>query len=355
MPTALTVSLSILGCLLASYCGYGQGSVISGNSYHAHHHHQFRKERTGHAGAQLPVMPATLPELEPLTNGKLIPSKIWIAVKNKDDELASHVKDFFQRNPTWTPIICDNICKDDFINQVWGNTSIQWTYFMINPVVGAARADIWRYCVLYTYGGMYMDDDSNIVNALDTIVGPNDNMILSEEGASSLGPCYDPTYSLQDQYLLKKYPNASAAKYYHKTTAEGNLEFFHGNTLINWAIFVKPRHPVFMHTLEHIVDIVAAEYARRPVLSMSPWDHRWKAIFCATNFVYTYTLRALLLENSLSSEDVPRIETRDFAKYGGKCKYISTAADQSHYSKVRYYRDRDLVRHVKITLIMICR
>jgi mannosyltransferase OCH1-like enzyme len=135
--------------------------------------HQQGSETTArelHAASQ-PVLPTKglppVPALYP--GGKQIPSTIWIAVKSRDDEMDPHIKELFQRNPTWTPQICDNKCKDDFMGSVWEGTSANWAYNMVNPLIGASRADIWRYCTLYTYGGMYMDDDSNIAHSLDSV------------------------------------------------------------------------------------------------------------------------------------------------------------------------------------------
>lgn len=102
-------------------------------------------------------------------NNKFIPKLIWIAVKDEKDELPGHLKDFFARNPDWKVNICDNNCKDRFMNETFQGTSIHWAYYMINPAVGASRADIWRYSVLYTFGGLYLDDDSDIKTPLNEI------------------------------------------------------------------------------------------------------------------------------------------------------------------------------------------
>ena len=56
------------------------------------------------------------------------------------------------------------------MNTTFRDTSILWAYNAINPLVGAARADIWRYCVLYTFGGLYLDDDSDIKVPLDNVI-----------------------------------------------------------------------------------------------------------------------------------------------------------------------------------------
>ena len=38
-----------------------------------------------------------------------------------------------------------------------------------SPPYFASKADIWRYAVMYTYGGMYIDDDSDIRFPLDDV------------------------------------------------------------------------------------------------------------------------------------------------------------------------------------------
>ena len=65
-----------------------------------------------------PLFPQTLPEIPLQTNGKRIPSTIWIAVKSISDELPGHMKDFFARNSQWKVNVCDNLCKDKFMNEV---------------------------------------------------------------------------------------------------------------------------------------------------------------------------------------------------------------------------------------------
>lgn len=129
------------------------------------------ESRTDAEVASWPVFPATLPEVTIFNQslGKYIPQKLWIAVKDRNDPLPGHLQEFFNRNNKWEVNICDNQCKDDFMSTVFGNTKIFWAYSMINPLVGASKADIWRYCALYTYGGVYLDDDSDIKTPLDEV------------------------------------------------------------------------------------------------------------------------------------------------------------------------------------------
>jgi hypothetical protein len=70
-------------------------------------------------GYELPVIPSKLPDVIQEKNyNKLIPRKIWIAVKDRNDPLPGHMKDFLNRNSHWEKNICDNLCKEEFMNSV---------------------------------------------------------------------------------------------------------------------------------------------------------------------------------------------------------------------------------------------
>jgi mannosyltransferase OCH1-like enzyme len=151
--------LSLLSLLLSVAIGeisYGRHHRLSPDNWH-----------------ELPLLPASLPETQPeyfyynstLANTKVrkfIPRILWVAVKHREDSLPQHFQEMIKQNGDWIINICDNQCKDEFMNTVFANTSVTAAYNLINPVAYASKADIWRYCVLYTYGGLYLDDDSLI-------------------------------------------------------------------------------------------------------------------------------------------------------------------------------------------------
>lgn len=276
---------------------------------------------------------------------KLIPHQIWIAVKDQEDSLPQHMHELFQHNSGWKVNVCDNKCKDEFMNTTFANTSISHMYFLTNPIVYASKADIWRYAALYTYGGFYIDDDSYIATSLNEIVQDKDNMILTEEGASSLGECYISSYHLNEANTFERFKhNYSNAYSYFDSIDQttGYPKFFHGNTIVNWGMFVKPRHPLLLQTLRNIVEVYTSEFRRHTVLHIAKWDVRWKYVMCSTGFILTYTLKEMLLMNSSLLYDssgsiasnIPRICTKDFSQYGGKAKQIWTGGDPNHYMKV---------------------
>ena len=138
------------------------------------------------------------------------------------------------------------------------------------------------------------------------IVAADDNLIMSEEGPTSYGPCYLPSFHLSEHSTFSPERfglNATKADFYSPNPNMNSSDadnqayplYFHGNTLINWAIFIKPHHPLLRRLIDNIVVIIAAEYNRLSVVSMSRWDVNWKILFCCTGFVMTYTLREMVL------------------------------------------------------------
>ena len=257
-------------------------------------------------------------------NTKQVPRLMWIAVRKADEELPGHVYDLLKRNEKWLPQICDNDCKDKFIDTVWKGTSIQWAYHSLNSeVAGAFKADIWRYAVLYTYGGMYIDDDSNMNTPFDDILHDDDSLVLSEEGPSSIGPCYKYDFQLNDKYFYLHNKAKLHDKSFDKDrvffqgfadgdgdgdgdgAGDGSIDdseeaqkstskfiipsqnvktksptFFHGNTLLNWCMFIRPRHPMMKRLMENVVTIIRNEYLHRSVLHVARWEQKYKIPLC---------------------------------------------------------------------------
>lgn len=118
----------------------------------------------------LPVFPLVPPSKEFFSthtpHDKLVPRHLWIAVRNKSEEVnvqvivtttttsVTTVKSYyaniqpkmpglFERNANWHVHIEGNEEKDFFMNKVFANTSLLWAYNILSSEVGAAKADIW--------------------------------------------------------------------------------------------------------------------------------------------------------------------------------------------------------------------
>jgi mannosyltransferase OCH1-like enzyme len=81
-------------------------------------------------------------------------------------------------NPTWNHILYDD---NDIIEYIKTNYGIQMLniYNMINPEYGAAKADFFRYLLMYKEGGVYLDIKSGMKYPLDEIINEDDEYILS--------------------------------------------------------------------------------------------------------------------------------------------------------------------------------
>lgn len=91
------------------------------------------------------------------STNKYIPQIAWIAVRNISEDRPSHMNGpngFVERNRNWKINFCDNTDKDLFMETFYANSSILWSYNILNPIIGTAKVEIWRLAVLYLYGGM---------------------------------------------------------------------------------------------------------------------------------------------------------------------------------------------------------
>jgi mannosyltransferase OCH1-like enzyme len=136
------------------------------------------------SGYDLPVLPsaaqisASLNKLPDLYRGIVsatfigtIPRIFWVTMKDiKPNDVAPHIKRVFDHHQSWKAVVADDAGADAFMRIVYANTSLLWAYDMINPSLGAAKADLWRYSVLYAVGGVYFDADSAFSSSLDKVI-----------------------------------------------------------------------------------------------------------------------------------------------------------------------------------------
>jgi hypothetical protein len=82
-------------------------------------------------------------------------------------------------NPDWDYRFYDDADIAAFIQQHY--PPLIWQYYQrIDPRYGAARADVFRYLLLYKVGGVYLDIKSTITRPLDAGLRPDDRFILSK-------------------------------------------------------------------------------------------------------------------------------------------------------------------------------
>ena len=203
---------------------------------------------------------------------KIIPNNFFQTYKSKtvDIEYNKKIKEFRDKNPSFNYYFFDDIDCEKFMEKHWGHRKIYEIYK--NSIYGASKADIWRYCVLFTYGGVYLDFDSSIQFQLDEIPNDVDEIISFEKNLlnSQISNEYTPDFnflSKQDLIGLKlDHPN---------------------NIVIQWLLIYKKEHPILLNVINEIeknVDFFAnktfeschlaiVNFTAPVILTKAVWDY----------------------------------------------------------------------------------
>ncbi len=138
-----------------------------------------------------------------------IPKTIYQTFKTSKLPLITkwHIWKMKKNNPDYKYIFFDDIKIDDFIKQEFDLETYN-IYKRIN--IGAAKADFFRYAILYKKGGIYLDIDSLFLKKLNDFIKKEDSAIIS---------------------------------------LESNLNFY-----IQYALFYEANHPFLKKTLDIIID-----------------------------------------------------------------------------------------------------
>ena len=103
-----------------------------------------------------------------------IPRFIHQTVRNKNKihpVLKENIKRLRTLNPRWQHRMYDDADVRRFISQHFGAETLRY-FKRINPIYGPAKADFFRYLLMYKVGGVYLDVKSGLSRPLDeTITG----------------------------------------------------------------------------------------------------------------------------------------------------------------------------------------
>ncbi len=138
-----------------------------------------------------------------------IPKIIYQTFRNNNLPFITtwHIKKLQKRNPEYDYQFYDDNRICDFIRNEFGE-DIYKLYTRIS--IGAAKADFFRYAILYKKGGIYLDIDSESKIKFDDFILPDDSAIIS---------------------------------------LESNLEYF-----VQWALVFEAGHPFLKKTLDIVIE-----------------------------------------------------------------------------------------------------
>ena len=113
-----------------------------------------------------------------LEQNQKIPKLIWQTAKSIPHHNShEYIKTWIHKNPGYEWLFmddfrCDKFIKDNF-NQEFYNMYKSLPY-------GVMRADVWRVCVVYVYGGIYVDTDCECVVPIHQWVN-NHSLVVAQE------------------------------------------------------------------------------------------------------------------------------------------------------------------------------
>ena len=148
---------------------------------------------------------------------------------NKLHPLVQEKIDTFKKlNPEYTYHLYNDDDMDKFVNEHYKG-EIADCYNKLNIIV--AKVDFWRYLVLYKYGGVYLDMDSNIRRPLRELIKDEDEAIITAEGNPDLYVQWALIFSKEHPILKNNsYPNdihqMTGPSVYTRAINEVHLEFF---------------------------------------------------------------------------------------------------------------------------------
>lgn len=158
-----------------------------------------------------------------LNNGKplkYIPKKIFQLIQDKTNispEFKENMDFIKSLHPDWKYTLYDDKDIREYIRHNYGEEMLNY-YSKINPKYGAAKADFFRYLLIYREGGAYFDIKSAPTLSLDTIILPDDEYILSHWD----GPMFPVVNNIRGEYQ-------------------------------QWYIIAKPKHPFLKEVIDKVI------------------------------------------------------------------------------------------------------
>ena len=188
-------------------------------------------------------------------------------------------------------------------------------FHSVNPVFGAMKADLWRYCALYTEGGIYMDVDIGVTNkTLNEWV--DRNVVLSMEGNS---------------YKDHIYPQCS------RIWAAANATTFPEqimtpNQLVQWAlIFPMKGHPLLKHTMDLAMHLLTYWNDDK---TNQRWKTKWRVVCLSGPAVFSVAAHNVYMAAGGQWENI--FAFLDGIDYDEKLSFKSPFSDELKNKKIHY-------------------
>jgi len=120
------------------------------------------------------------------TQNSIIPLNIFQTWYTLDlpPKMKENVERLKQQNPEFTHYLYNDAMCRDFIRKHF-DEDVLWAFDKLKP--GAYKADLWRYCVLYIHGGIYLDIKYKCINNFKLLELTNQEYWVKDRTVSIFG------------------------------------------------------------------------------------------------------------------------------------------------------------------------
>ncbi|WP_345987904.1 glycosyltransferase [Chryseobacterium sp. Chry.R1] len=225
-----------------------------------------------------------------------IPKQIFQTFKSKKLPLITqwHIWRMKRKNPEYQYHFYDDNDIQKFITEEFPPQYIE-NYNKLT--IGAAKADFFRYAVLYKKGGIYLDVDSAITRPLRDLIKDDDDAVISRER--------------------------------------------HDGLFVQWALIFNKNHPFLKKTLDLMLDNIET--------------HRYPHNIHATTrpTVYSEAISQSLKENSnISYRLFPGIEFRGYLQFKYKLGKFFLYEKKAEHWKLKQ-TTQDIIKQNQVTLLLV--
>ena len=157
-----------------------------------------------------------------------IPRNIFQTTKSKEQlppTIAENIERLKANNPQWSYQLFDDQDIDQFILRYYGERLLSY-YHRIAPGYGAAKADFFRYLLIYTFGGLYLDIKSSVTKPLSETIREDDTYLLS---------------------YWNNLPGGGHEGYGHYSLLPDYIE---RGEIIQWYLVASPGHPLLREVIK---------------------------------------------------------------------------------------------------------
>jgi len=253
-----------------------------------------------------------------MSNNFKIPKDIYQTYEsweNTPDVFKNKISNTLSININYNYHFYNNNDCDKYILETYGEAIFD-IYDSISLDYAPAKADIFRYLIIYDKGGIYYDIKSFPLKPLDDIILPTDELLLSSW-----------FFKFWDQHLK---------------TGVGEYQ--------NWFIIAKPRHPYIKNVIKLVIKKILTskinQYkTKKGVINLTgPITYTQGIIPLMDSKEYTFKPNNYNKMFSFNGCNIPELgEGPD--KFDWRMHYeILNKSNRTHY----YFSDKDIINHEKI-------